>query len=109
MPILRGHDSKGPYYKVYRTKTKYHYLPNNEIGTFMTGLFVLLDKCTEKKNCFKMLLLFLRYGILTFAIFCRQSFFSDFLLFFSELFIPLSYYFLICTLQQLTFSTYALS
>ena len=23
MPILRGHDSKGPYYKVYRTKTKY--------------------------------------------------------------------------------------
>ena len=32
MPILRGHDSKGPYYKVYRTKTKYHYLPNNEIS-----------------------------------------------------------------------------
>ena len=26
MPILRGQDSKGPYYKVYRTKTKYHYL-----------------------------------------------------------------------------------
>ena len=32
MPILRGHDSKGPYYKVYRTKTKYYYLPNNEIS-----------------------------------------------------------------------------
>ena len=23
------------------------------IGTFMTGLFVLLDKCTEKKNLFQ--------------------------------------------------------
>ena len=34
------------------------------IGTFMTGLFVLLDKCTEKKICFEMLLFFLRYGIL---------------------------------------------
>ena len=32
MPILRGHDSKGPYYKVYRTKIKYHYLSNNEIS-----------------------------------------------------------------------------
>ena len=31
MPILRDCDSKGPYYKVYRTKT-YHYLPNNEIS-----------------------------------------------------------------------------
>ena len=32
MPILRGHDSKDPYYKVYRTKTKYYYLSNNEIS-----------------------------------------------------------------------------
>ena len=32
MPILRGHDCKGPYHKVYRTKTKYHYLSNNEIS-----------------------------------------------------------------------------
>ena len=32
MPILKGHDSKCPYYKVYRTKTKYYYLPNNEIS-----------------------------------------------------------------------------
>ena len=32
MPIFRSHNSKGPYYKVYKTKTKYHYLSNNEIS-----------------------------------------------------------------------------
>ena len=44
MPILRGHDSKGLYYKVYRTKTKFQYLPNNEISRKITHqIYILLS------------------------------------------------------------------